>query len=266
MGKFLNDVTLGCISADRYDRLESLLLSLPVLPERFNILIIDNSKIKKSLERVVKVLKYNRFLVQLVELRFGKSMFRLRQELLDRCKTKFLWLLDDDVVLSGNPLQAFLDVMDDEFGYLQGTKIDIENTEGYRDWMINVPFVKIIAGDIPCWYYLYKVHGVVDTCVMDCGNAFIDVDKALGVGGFIYTGNKSIKRRTNEDTLLGARLASRYPCAYVSNSIVFHIPLKNMRFVDKNPRWLWDVLVKECIPSVVKRLELYCRERYQWEK
>jgi len=266
MGKFLNDVTLGCISADRYDRLESLLLSLPILPEQFNILVIDNSKIKKSLERVVEVLEYNGFLVQLVELKFGKSMFRLRQELLDRCNTKFLWLLDDDVVLSGNPLQAFLDVMDDAFGYLQGSKIDIFNRDNVDDWKIYEKYIKITNGRIPCWFYQYDVHGVVDTCVADCGNIFINVPLAKVVGGFKYTGNQSLKNRTGEDVLFGARIASRYPCAYVSNSIVFHLPRKQARFIDKDPKWLWDTIVKECSSEVVERLEQFYKGKFQWEK
>lgn len=258
-----NDVTAGIVTADRYDRLELLLSSLLVLPYRFRVVVIDNSKEKKSLDCVEKLLKLNGFTVSILKIAYGASMFELRQDLLNFCQTKYLWMLDDDVLLPGNALAPYLDI-DNDFGFLQGSKVDLENTESYTDYAIDKDLIEMANGNIPCWFYRYAHHGVVRTCVMDCGNVFIDVKNAKSLGGFKYTGTQPVDNRTGEDILMGARLASVYPCFYVSKSLVFHKPLPKMRFIDKDPIWLWDIIEKESSPEVTRQLFEFYKGKFKW--
>ena len=273
VSKWLDSVTLGIITADRYDRLFSLLQSLASQPYRFRILTIDNSRRLKDWKsrdqaRVQNFLRYTGFEHTIEVVVPGQSMFQLRQTLLEGCTTKFLWMADDDVALVGSPLDAFLLGAIKKFGYLQGTKVDIENTEGYADHSVFAEELQTAPGGIPKWFYLYKkeLSFYPPTCVMDCGNVFIDVQAAKSVGGFSLRLPLSYtKGKTSEDVLLGGRLASKYDCRYVSDSIVFHFPKRKMRFKTKDPRWLLslDPKLLRINKKVREQLNAFYRSKFK---
>lgn len=250
----LGDVSLGILTADRYDRLVSLLMSMPMLPYRCGISILDNSKEPIVLETTpyLQFLESVGFKVRITRVPAGTNMFALRHLLLSTCTTRFLWMLDDDVALVDNPLQPFLEQVawfyqyERHFGYLQGSKVDIINTEGYSDWAIRQEEVQFASGGIPKWFYTYDLLSCsklqYQTCVADCGNIFIDVEKAIDVGGFrLDLPNEQLAGLTSEDVLFGGRLASKYSCYYIPQSVVFHFPKEKMRFKTKDPRWLFEL-------------------------
>lgn len=264
------DLTLGIVTADRYDKLSHLLRSLPTLFQRFHIAIIDNSidgSWVRSSEwwRLFDFLSYNGFDTHYLMISHGLSMFSLRQTLLESCETSLLWFVDDDVAFVENPLTPLVQRygLNPNCGYVQGSKIDIENTEGYSNWAIEKT-TKESIGEIPCWFYKYAKHWYAKTCVMDCGNVLVDVKKAKAVGGFNCEG--VVSGHAGEDVLLGARLSSRYPCYYESKSIAFHFPKQRMRFGTKDPKWLWPQLEKECSKTVLKNLWQFYNTKFNWEK
>jgi hypothetical protein len=271
----LNDITLGVVSKDRYERLLPLLRSVSNF-KPFNVLIIDNSLNLMSRETVLreltklglalKLLEKLGFSVEYQVRPFMTSMFQLRQCLLAECKTKYLWIVDDDIEFVGNPLQAYLDFPYKHFGYLQGSKVDNRNTEGYKDYGLFVDRLVKASGDIPCWYYFYDNHYVADTCVLDCGNAVLNVEHAHEVFGFSHPTEQDTKDMTGEDILMGARLASKYSCFFLSNSKVLHFPKDRMRFKTKDPKWIWPVIEKECSKIVVKRLHDFYASKFDWSE
>ena len=240
-------MTIGIISANRQDMLASLLRSLPMLRDRCRVLIIENSfeeGLEQELRNAVEFLGKTGFDIACFQVPARQSMFKLRQQLLEECTTKYMWMLDDDVALINDlndPLRTFFDKVDRlsaGFGFIQGSKIDIRNTEGYDDWHISESSPQKAPGDIPKWFYNYDCSWASDTCVMDCGNVFLNVKRALEVGGFKAPEALDKKGYTSEDVLLGARLASVYPCLFVSDLKVFHFPRQKMGFKTKDPRWL----------------------------
>jgi hypothetical protein len=271
----LVDITLGIISKDRYERLLPLLRSVSNFPP-FKILVIDNSDNQMAMSTVtgdmtelgltLSALQSLGFDVDYQVHPFMTSMFQLRQCLLNECKTDYLWVVDDDVEFIGNPLSVYLDFPYKYFGFLQGSKVDDRNTEGYKDYAVFVNDLVMAPGDIPCWYYFYKNSCACSTLVLDCGNAVLHVKHAQEVFGFKHPTEQDTKGMTGEDILLGARLASSYPCFFVSDSKVLHFPKPKMRFKTKDPRWLWSIIKEDCHPSVVNRLYDFYDSKFNWSE
>jgi len=271
----LHNITLGVVSKDRYEKLLPLLRSVSNF-KPFSVLVIDNSENLMSVKDALgEFTELGVALQNLAKLGFNvtykarslvTSMFQLRQFLLDECMTKYLWIVDDDVEFIGNPLEAYVNFPVGDFGYVQGSKVDNMNTEGYTDYAVFKDSLVKASGDIPCWYYLYGVRYCEDTCVLDCGNAVLDVARAREVGGFIHPTERNTKDRTGEDILMGARLASAYPCFFLSDSKVLHFPKPKMRFKTKDPKWIWSIIKKECKPEVSKRLREFYSAKFNWSK
>jgi len=270
----LTDITIGIISANREDMLLSLLRSLPGLKHRCKILLIENSgnmSASQEFEDALAFLEYVGFEVGCTWQKQGQTMFQLRQQLLERCPTRYMWMIDDDVALVGDPLDTFLQmqrglpdaIISGNFGYLQGSKIDIRNTEGYDDWQIAATSISLAVGNIPRWFYDYSTLVIADTCVMDCGNVFLDVKRALEVRGFKVPKVLDKQEYTGEDVLMGARLASNYCCLFASNLKVYHFPKSKMRFKTKDPRWLLNSKVDLGISEEIKeRLDAFYGSKF----
>lgn len=269
----LEDITLGIITKDRYERLLPLLRSVSIL-EPFKVLVIDNSPnsmVRQDFEGeftelgiTLRLLEWLGFDIGYQVRPFMTSMFQLRNLLLEECRTKYLWVIDDDVEFVGNPLKAYLEFPFEPFGYLQGSKVDNRNTEGYKDYAVFKNSLVTAPGDIPCWYYYYDSPACAPTCVLDCGNALINVACAKEVGGFTHPTERGTKEMTGEDILMGARLSSKYMCFFLSSSKVLHFPKQKMRFKTKDPKWLWPTLEKECSREVLRRLREFYDSKFDW--
>jgi hypothetical protein len=115
----------------------------------------------------------------------SKGIRAARDWLLEICATKYLWMGDDDVIYDPECLSNFEFVTSagEEFAYLCGTKADVNNRRGWKDFNTKVHSHEDVREDCSfnhhydkkkCFGLTARIHG------MDTGNCLINLSAIRG--------------------------------------------------------------------------------------
>lgn len=158
----MNRVTCGIKSFLREEKLEGCLKSL--VGKGFNsVIVADDGEISKNKRALYD--KYTHSLpLELVELPFDTGISAGRNEIVKRCKTEYLLLLDDDQMIPDN-ITSLLTIMDhddrlggisgiwNEYGLLECSATDLEISRKCIIRKIRLPKEKLETKNIS--YYCY---------------------------------------------------------------------------------------------------------------
>lgn len=106
---------------------------------------------------------------------------------LDSCKTPFLWMVDEDVIVDPRCLEAYYQVWRDMYipAYYAGSKGDVNNRRGYPffDASLKGPADVIEGCSHSHWYHVDACWGKrAPTQVLDTGNTLLNVIQIKNAG------------------------------------------------------------------------------------
>ena len=140
-------------------------------------------------------------------------------------------LIDDDLVPMPGALDALLDAAESvgRFGFVQGTKIELDSTRTYKDDINPLTKLDLKASPQPQWFgdaaFLLVSRAALEHVRWDVVSRFAE------------------KGLPGEDVAMTLMIADREPCYGVSSAEGYHFSLET-------PRWRWEM------PSDLLQLEL----------
>jgi len=171
-----------------------------------------------------------------------------RDDLLLRCRTPYVWFLDDDVVPQGSALLGLVETagrVGGTFGFINGAKVDVANDRGYPDWLPVNP-----KADLKDWCLTNALYEEADLSrtafrsgMLDTGHALLNL-KAIKRLGLNFTDWDPGRNVPGEDTLFGWRLLNEgLEGWFAPNSLAWHLSRTEANFSGTVERRIQNCLV-----------------------
>ncbi len=149
----------------------------------------------------------------------SKGIRHAKQWLLQECRTKYLWMGDDDVIYEPDCLKQFSDVSLINWkkcAFIAGCKYDVNNRRGYKDFqlkptevtwdLVNSSLDEYCSQNYP---YFCSASGILGYHVLhkifDAGNVFLNAE-LLNQHNLTFTLDEPDVPCTGEDTLMALKI------------------------------------------------------------
>jgi len=187
-----------------------------------------------------------------IHLASSKGARVARQWHLDNCTTDFFWGGDDDVVFDSDCLSILYNTSQTleiyEWGYIGGTKADVNNRRGYKDFNTSINPSSEIKDE--CNYnVLYeprKSISPVKIKTLDTGNMFLNI-RELRESKVSFTPFKESANCSGEDTIFALECSKNgFMGWYVPEAVAYHLekPIEHTQFNEFAARK--EMLLRAC--------------------
>lgn len=160
-----------------------------------------------------------------IEYAASKGVRKARNWQMEKCQTDFLWMGDDDCIYSYECLEylraATLSLVEQAtlgpdfiypFGYISGSKPDVNNRRGYGDFSVKILDPMQVKDDNNQFFnasvnqfYAQGGIGLAKTATMDTGNVLLNLPP-IKKAGIDFDPFEASYNCGGEDTLMGLRL------------------------------------------------------------
>jgi len=236
-----HEITVGIASNDNPEGLNLTLSSLinqTITPSRILLRLDGTFKPDFYFNQLLNTAKFLGINVDVIYRR-ANGVRTAREDLLNNCHSDWLWMLDDDCLVSPDCLEVFLETLKkhrhklpSSLGYVCGSKGDVANLRGYGNFDLTLKSDPSSDTDAGCFNHFYNSNyrnKYYPTKTLDTGHVFIQMP-------FVRADNLSFVTHGTyncggEDTLFAAQFAEAgYQGFVFTGCRVYHLEKPKVRF------------------------------------
>jgi hypothetical protein len=193
--------------------------------------------------------KYVEFTLQVAE---SGGIRSARDWLVDNCKTRYLWMGDDDVIydpqclaeLEKSVQETTAKYKTERIGFINGAKVDLNNRRGYSDFSKRAKLARELRDGSPTCFRYQGPSRTVRCSYMDTGNVLIDCENVraekIRFNMFDFNYNS-----VGSDTLFGLLCTHRKLLGYFrSGAMSYHLEKPSGGLSEFAARK--NILLREC--------------------